>query len=109
ASSHAPARKLVVLVNRGTANVAELVAAALKEKAGAILMGTPTFGDSIMQKLVPLQNGAAMTVTAGKFLTASGVDFAGKGLTPDVAVAMTGARSTGDAMVQRALSTLGGA
>lgn len=108
-SSRAPARKLVVLVNRGTANLAELVAAALKEKAGAILMGTPTFGDSIMQKLVPLQNGAAMTVTAGKFLTASGVDFAGKGLTPDVAVAATGARSTNDAMVQRALSTLSGA
>lgn len=108
-SSRAPARKLVVLVNRGTANVAELVAAALKEKAGATLMGTPTFGDSIMQKLVPLQNGAAMTVTAGKFLTASGVDFTGKGLTPDVAVATTGARSSNDAAVQRALSTLGGA
>jgi carboxyl-terminal processing protease len=109
ASSRSAGRKLVVLINRGTANVAEFVAAALKEKANAILIGTPTFGDSILQKLIPLQSGAAMTVTAGKFLTASGMDFTGKGLTPDVAVATNGVRSSNDPAIQRALSVLSGA
>lgn len=101
--------RLAVLVNRGTANLAELTASALKEKAGATLIGASTFGDATMQKLVGLQGGAGMTLTAGKFLTSAGLDFSGKGLKPDIVVSTGGPRASDDPAVQRAVSVLTGA
>jgi carboxyl-terminal processing protease len=101
--------RIAVLVNGGTANLAEMVAAALKETAGATLLGAHTFGDPTFQKLVELQGGAAMTVTAGKFLTARGADYTGKGLQPDTALTTGGPHAADDPAVQRALSALAGA
>jgi carboxyl-terminal processing protease len=97
--------KISVLVNGGTSNLAELVASGLKDKAGAKIVGSSTFGDSVYQKLVELQKGSGMTITAGKILTAHGVDFTSKGLQPDVAVTGGGPQSS-DAVVERALSAL---
>jgi len=100
--------KIAVLVNRGTANLAEMVAAALKEKAGAVLIGGQTFGDATMQKLVGLRNGAALTLSTGKFLTAGGLDFS-KGLKPDVPMSTSGPRASDDPVVERAVNALTGA
>jgi carboxyl-terminal processing protease len=102
------APRLAVLVNGGTANTAELVASALKERAGAKLVGTKTFGDAILQRLVSLKSGGAMTIAAGKYLTANGAEFNGKGLTPDIAAAGS-SPSANDSAVQRAISALAGA
>lgn len=102
-------RSVVVLVNRGTANFAEMVAAALREKAGAKLVGSATFGDGTLQLLVPLSGGSAMTVTAGHLLTANGTEIGRKALTPDIAVATGGPRTEGDTAVERALRALNGA
>jgi carboxyl-terminal processing protease len=99
--------KTVVLVNGGTANLAEMVASALKEKGRATLVGSKTFGDAAFQKLVDLQDGAAMTLTAGKFLSGAGADLS-KGLLPDVQVVAGGPQS-GDAVVNKALAALAGA
>jgi carboxyl-terminal processing protease len=97
-------RKLVVVVNAGTSNLAEMVAASLKEKAGASIVGSATFGDAVYQKLVELQGGSAMTVTAGKLQTAAGKDLS-KGIQPDVPV-QGGGPQAGDPVVQRAISVL---
>jgi carboxyl-terminal processing protease len=107
--SSAPKIKVAVLINHGTANVAEVVASALKEKGGATLIGAHTFGDSIMQRLVTLRDGAAMTLSAGKYLTASGQEFTGKGIQPDVAVATGGPQMSDDAAYKRAVTALTGA
>lgn len=101
--------KIVVLTNGGTANLSELVASALKEKAGATLIGDKTAGDAVFQKLIPLRDNAAMTLATGKMLTANGADFSGKGLTPDVAVPTGAPRTDNDPAVQRAISALTGA
>lgn len=106
ARSTAPAHRLAVLVNNGTANVAELVAAALREKADARLVGGRTAGDSAYQKLFYLRDGSAMTVTSGSLRTWRGVDFGGKGLEPDVPVATRGPRVEKDAAVERAVELL---
>jgi carboxyl-terminal processing protease len=98
--------KIVALVNGGTANLAEFVAAALRDKAGASLIGSRTFGDGVMQKFIGLSNGAAMTVTAGKFLTAKGVDISLRGVQPDVTVSTGGPHSTNDAAVEQAVRRL---
>lgn len=103
-----PKFKVAVLINGGTANVAELVASAMKAK-GATLVGSKTFGDPILQRLVPLRDGAAMTMSAGKYLAANGKEFSGTGIQPDVVVATGGPQTGSDAAFQRAVSALAGA
>lgn len=98
--------KLVVLINRGTSNLAELAADALKEKDGAKLLGSATCGDSCYQILKPLRDGAAMTLTAGKLLAIDDYDFTDKGIKPDIPLEMAGIVNSRDEAVRRALTTL---
>jgi carboxyl-terminal processing protease len=80
---------LVVLVDRGTANAAEILAAALQDRGRAKLVGTPTFGNSHIQSLRPLPDGSAISVTVAKWLMPSGKDVHGTGLQPDLRVELT--------------------
>jgi C-terminal peptidase prc len=77
---------VAVLVDRGTAGSAEVLAAALRDHEVAKLFGSSTFGDGTEQVIMPLDNGAAVSITCAKFLTPKRVDFDGKGLKPDVLV-----------------------
>jgi carboxyl-terminal processing protease len=79
--------KFVVLVNRGTANLAEVFASALKERAGAKLVGDPTAGDPMAVDSYELPDHSALIYTSGKYFTSNGTDFGGAGLKPDVSVA----------------------
>jgi carboxyl-terminal processing protease len=101
---NAPPR-IVAIVNSGTCNLAELTAAALRDRAGAKLVGEQTFGDATWQKVFDLRDGAAMTVTAGKILTSKGADFSGKGLQPDEHVSAAGPKPD-DAAARKALELL---
>lgn len=106
--NHGRKLKVAVLMNGGTSNTAELVASALKERAGAKLIGSHTFGDSVLQRLITLKAGGAMTLTAGKLLAVSGRDFTGKGLQPDISLDAGTPRSTDDPAIQRAILALAG-
>lgn len=75
------AKPVVVLVNNGTASVAELVAASLSE-SGSILVGTRTFGDSLTQTPLTLKDGSAAIITTGRMITSKGIDFNNKGIIP---------------------------
>ncbi len=77
---------LAVLVDGGTAGSAEVLAAALRDHGAAKLFGSTTFGDGTEQTILPLDNGAAVSITSGKFLTLKHLEFDGKGLKPDVAI-----------------------
>lgn len=77
---------LAVLVDGGTAGSAEVLAAALRDHGVAKLFGGTTFGDGTEQTILPLENGAALSITSGKFLTPKRIDFDGKGLKPDVVI-----------------------
>lgn len=103
-SSRAVACPIVVLVDGGTANTSELLAAVLRA-GGSKLIGASTFGDATDVKSVRLRDGAGFTMTVGKFLTADRTDFATVGLKPDIAVADT---PGADAPLQRALAELSG-
>jgi len=76
---------VAVLVNRGTANTAELLASALQAR-GARLIGSPTFGDASDVKLIQLRDGSGFTMTVGKLMTAAKSDFGETGVKPDMAV-----------------------
>lgn len=77
---------LVVLVDRGTASAAEILAGALQANQAAILLGTTTFGKGVIQTVFPLKNGGALKLTTDYYYTPAGRAIQGAGLKPDIEV-----------------------
>ncbi len=78
---------VVVLVNRGTAGPAELVAAALADNHRADLVGEKTFGEGAQQKTFELPDGAALILSVAKYESPSGKRLQDDGVTPGILVA----------------------
>jgi len=87
-SYHNSDLSMVLLVNRGTAGAAELMAAALQEHDRAILLGESTFGMSAVQSILPLVNGEVVQLTTAHFYTPKGSLISDDGLKPDIEVSM---------------------
>ena len=94
---------LVVLIDRGTASAAEIVAAALQDRNRAVIVGERTFGKAAVQDLTELSNGAAIELTIGYYLTPNGKRLEGKGLDPDILVSPNESKSVAET---RALQVL---
>ena len=82
-----PSAPLVVLVNRGTAGPAELLAAALLDNKRAELVGEHTFGEGAQQKTFELPGGAALILSVAKYESPSGKKLQDEGVQPGVLVA----------------------
>jgi Periplasmic protease len=78
---------VVVLVNRGTAGPAELVAAALNDNKRAELVGERTFGEGAQQKTFELPDGGAVILTVAKYESPSGKRLQDDAVMPEVLVA----------------------
>jgi carboxyl-terminal processing protease len=78
---------LVVLVNKGTAGPAEVVAAAVLENARGDLVGDKTFGDGSVQKVIPLLDGSALILSIAKYYSPSGKAIQDSAVTPNILVA----------------------
>src|SRR3984885_3455415 len=78
---------VAVLVNRGTAGPAELVAAALLDNKRADLGGEETFGEGAQQKTFELPDGAALILSVAKYESPSGKKLQDEAAIPDVLVA----------------------
>ena len=78
---------VVVLVNRGTAGPAELVAAALMDNKRAELVGEKTFGEGAQQKTFELPDGSALILSVAKYESPSGKKLQDDGVTPEILVA----------------------
>jgi carboxyl-terminal processing protease len=78
---------LAVLVNKGTAGAAEIVAAAVLENARGDLVGDKTFGDGSVQKTIPLDDGGALILSVAKYYSPSGKAIQDAAVTPNVMVA----------------------
>ncbi len=80
---------VVVLVNRGTAGPAEVVAAAILENARGDVVGDKTFGDGSVQKLIDLPDGSALILSIAKYYSPSGKAIQDTAITPNVLIADT--------------------
>ncbi len=82
-------KKMVVLVDGGSASASEILAGALKEHERATIIGTQTFGKGSVQELVELGDGSSLKVTIARWLTPNGNSISDGGLTPDIVVERT--------------------
>jgi carboxyl-terminal processing protease len=78
---------VAVLVNKGTAGAAEIVAAAILENARGDVVGDKTFGDGSVQKLIDLPDGSALILSVAKYYSPSGKAIQDSAVTPNVLVA----------------------
>jgi len=80
---------LAVLVGRGSASGAEVVAAALRDNGRAVIIGSTTFGKGSVNHLRELSDGGALYITIARWLTPSGEQIEGIGLAPDIEIVPT--------------------
>ena len=78
---------LVVLVNRGTAGAAELVASAIQDNQRGDVLGDKTFGEGSVQKLIEVPDGSALILSVAKYYTPNGKVIQETGITPNILVA----------------------
>ena len=78
---------LVVLVNRGTAGPAEIVAAAIMENARGDVIGDKTFGSGSIQKIIEMPDGSAIMLSVAKYYSPSGKALQDTAITPNILVA----------------------
>ncbi|HEU4598426.1 MAG TPA: S41 family peptidase [Solirubrobacterales bacterium] len=103
-----PARPLAVLIDGGTASAAEILAAALADDAGAVTVGTRSYGKGLFQEEENLANGGAIKMSVGEFYTPAGVNLArSHGIHPEVKVA-DNPRTVPDEAEARAFEVLAG-
>jgi carboxyl-terminal processing protease len=94
---------LIVLVDQGTANLAEVAAQALNTLSGARTVGSHTFGDSRLPYFSVLKGGGGVEMTTAHLLAANGASLS-LGLEPQVSLSRHA--GTGDPALQRAVMLL---
>ena len=75
---------ITVLVNRGTASAAEILAGALQDHRRGLLLGSLTFGKGSVQTIIDLSGGAGLKMTIARYYTPLGRLIHKKGMQPDV-------------------------
>lgn len=108
--------KIVILTNGNTASASEILAAALKESYGAVIVGETTFGKGKVQQTMKLDDGSMVKYTSAYWLTPEGKCIDEVGIIPDYQVSnenVTDENGTvveiTDKQLQRAVQILTGA
>lgn len=64
--------KLAVLVNAKTGSAAEIVAGAIQDHDRGVILGEPTFGKGLVQRIFPLSDFTGLALTTAFYYTPSG-------------------------------------
>lgn len=103
--------KVVVLVDENSASASEIMASALQEQYGAILVGKTTYGKGTVQELKNLTDKTLMKYTIEEWLTSEGKSINEVGVTPDYDIDLTeeyysNPVNENDAQLQKAIELL---
>jgi carboxyl-terminal processing protease len=77
---------VMILVNRGTSEVAEALAAALQDHGRARVVGTRSAGQGIRSSFYPAGRGLMLKIADTRMTSPSGRSWHSQGLTPDIFV-----------------------
>jgi len=100
---------LIVLINQGSASASEIVAGAVQDYDRGKLIGTTTFGKGVVQSVVPLKDGSAVSLTTARYYTPDGNYIHEKGIEPgtEVELDLEAAQEDGsDKQLDKALEEL---
>ncbi len=96
---------LVVLVNKGSASASEILAGALRDDLGVLLIGEQTFGKGTVQERKEVSNQGGVHVTVGRWMLPDGDWIHDEGIPVDIEVEQN--RDTEeDEVLERALLEL---
>lgn len=101
-------KPIAVLIDGNTASASEILTAALSDAGLATVVGEKSFGKGSFQELIELDNGGALDLTVGEYLTRDGDSINGIGIKPEVP-ARDRPATRPDEGLQGALSALGAA
>ncbi|MBU2025893.1 MAG: S41 family peptidase [Patescibacteria group bacterium] len=101
---------VVILINKGTASSAEILAGAIRDNKGAKLIGEQTFGKGSVQEMVDLEQGSSLKITVAKWFTPNGQSIDKQGLSPDIEQKLTSEdiKQGRDSQLDRAKEILSG-
>ncbi len=75
--------QMVVIVNRGTAGAAEVLAAALLDSKRADVVGERSYGDASIRKALSLDDGSAVILSVAKYYAPNGKAIQDTGVVPN--------------------------
>ncbi|NMB70058.1 S41 family peptidase [candidate division WWE3 bacterium] len=78
-----------VLIDEGSASASEIIAAALHDNIGAVLIGNKSFGKGTIQTAKDYEDGSGVHITIAKWLTPKKEWVHKKGIEPDIKVDRT--------------------
>ena len=76
----------VILVDEGSASASEILAAALREQVGIVIIGTKTFGKGTIQEPRQFGDGTSLHITTARWVTPDGNWVNEVGIDPDFEV-----------------------
>ena len=74
---------IVMLIDGRSASASEVLAGSLHDNCRAVLMGERSFGKGLIQAVYGLKSGEGLVMTVARYITPSGRDIQGIGITPD--------------------------
>src|SRR3989344_4634942 len=80
---------IVIILNKGSASASEILAGALKDNRGAVIVGETSFGKGSVQEVRDLSGGASLKITIAKWYTPKGNSISEHGIAPDTEVKNT--------------------
>ena len=76
----------LVIINRGSASAAEIVAAALQDNDRAQIVGETSFGKGSVQSVISLDEERSIRLTTAYYYTPTGNNLNGIGIAPDIEI-----------------------